>query len=338
MAYGLVGSGTAGASGVGCALMLTRIFGLDNMSVLLVERGESVGTSFKQWPEEMAFISPSFNQQGGTNSFDLNSIMHGTSPAYSLHAEHPTGEQYATYLGALAQAAELNVRLETEVCGLTPLSQPGEGHLGFEVRLQPAGAPAGFGEKPLRARYVIWAAGEFQFPKSAASLNLKGSELCMHNSTVRSWKALPGDDFVIIGGYESGCDAAVNLAAAGKRTTVIASTPFWDVATPDPSTELAPYTAARLRVATGMHSATPPRLLAPLRATSVEKAAEGGGFVVKAMYAAAAEAPKKSPLRVPCGFSGQSGLQQAGSEIELKTPVPPLNWPDDTKSAVLMEG
>ena len=35
--------------------------------------------------------------------------------------------------------------------------------------------------------------------------------------------------------------AAVNLARAGKRATVLASTATWNVQTPDPSTELAPY-------------------------------------------------------------------------------------------------
>ena len=42
-------------------------------------------------------------------------------------------------------------------------------------------------------------------------------------------------------------DAAVNLAKAGKQTTVLGSTATWNVQTPDPSTELAPYTTARLR-------------------------------------------------------------------------------------------
>ena len=55
---------SARASGVGCGLTLTRVFGLSNKSVLLVERGDQVGTPFRQWPKEMAFISPSFNQQG----------------------------------------------------------------------------------------------------------------------------------------------------------------------------------------------------------------------------------------------------------------------------------
>ena len=338
----------AGASGVGCGLMLTRVFGLSNKSVLLVERGDQVGTSFRQWPKEMAFISPSFNQQGWTNSFDLNSVAHGTSPAYSLHAEHPTGTQYAEYLTALSSAAELNVRHNTEVCALTPLASKVDelGTSGFEVRLRPSGG--GGEEKRLRARYVIWAAGEFQFPRGAGAL--PGSELCLHNSQVRSWRELPGDDFVIIGGYESGVDAAVNLAAAGKRSTVVASTPFWEVATPDPSTELAPYTAARLRAATAASCATPPRLLAPLRATAVEAvdAAEGGGFLVRAAWAAAPKLPPKNPLRVPAITEGSGAdavdapppsngelteegwvedspmAPVVGSEIELRTPVPPV--------------
>ena len=61
----------------------------------------------------------------------------------------------------------------------------------------------------------------------------------MHNSSVRSWADLPGDDFVVIGGYESGMDALYNLTMSGKKCTVASSTAFWKVATDDPSTELA---------------------------------------------------------------------------------------------------
>ena len=64
--------------------MLTD-FGLKEDRVALIERGAEVGESFRRWPKEMKFISPSFNQQGWTNSFDLNSVTKGTSPAFSLH-------------------------------------------------------------------------------------------------------------------------------------------------------------------------------------------------------------------------------------------------------------
>merc|ERR1712078_968043 len=97
----------AGASGVGMGLMLSRTFDLDPKRVLIVERGEEAGESFRRWPKEMRFISPSFNNQGWTASFDLNSVAFETSPAYSLGAEHPTGAEYAKYLDGLATQGEL---------------------------------------------------------------------------------------------------------------------------------------------------------------------------------------------------------------------------------------
>ena len=214
----------AGAAGVGCALMLTKTFGLDASRVLLIERGESVGETFRRWPAEMRFISPSFNQQGWTSSFDLNSIAHGTSPAYSLHTEHPSGNEYADYLNALAIAAELRVRTMTEVVsvqaegvkggpplfsvGVSATSKPfHESRIlhskpgvlaGKEKGGKSCCAPRANFEK-LTARYVVWAAGEFQYPADSSS-TVAGAELCMHNSLVRSWANLPGDDFVLIGG------------------------------------------------------------------------------------------------------------------------------------------
>ena len=50
------------------------------------------------------------------------------------------------------------------------------GTSGFEVRLRPAGGGGGE-EKRLRARYVIWAAGEFQFPRGAGALPYGGVSL-----------------------------------------------------------------------------------------------------------------------------------------------------------------
>ena len=94
-----------------------------------------MGESFRQWPAEMRFISPSFNQQGWTKSFDLNSVAYGTSPAFTLHAEHPTGAQYANYLYTLATKAKLNVQCSTEVRAVRPLG----GGEGFEVTVVPAG-------------------------------------------------------------------------------------------------------------------------------------------------------------------------------------------------------
>ena len=123
---------------------------------------------------------------------------------------------------------------------------------------------------PLATRYVVWAAGEFQYPKAPKVIGKQfpGFELCIHNSSVRSSKDITGDNFVVIGGYESGMDAACNFSACGKCCTVVSSTECWSVVTDDPSTELAPHTLHRVRCA--LSSSFPPRLLAPLRVFKVE--------------------------------------------------------------------
>ena len=332
----------AGAAGVGCALMLTKTFGLDPSRVLLVERGEAVGETFRRWPAEMRFISPSFNQQGWTSSFDLNSIAHGTSPAYSLHNEHPSGTEYAHYLSALAGAAKLNVRTQTEVASVeaatgkegAPLFSVGVRSVGGQEatqrRKKKAKTEPAQTTETLTARYVVWAAGEFQYPRSGAG-SIKGAELCVHSSSVRSWAALPGEDYVLIGGYESGADAAVNLAKAGKRSTVLASSASWNVQTPDPSSELAPYTAERLREVTSTGFSPQPALLAPLRVLRVEKAA-AGGFNVIAQWKAAEDLPPQGPMRkllagqAETGDSADTGTPRGavGSELVVHTTQPPV--------------
>ena len=69
----------AGASGLGMGIMLTRTFGLEPERVAIIERGSAVGETFRQWPQEMRFISPSFNQQGWTKWGSLNGArtLHG---------------------------------------------------------------------------------------------------------------------------------------------------------------------------------------------------------------------------------------------------------------------
>ena len=189
----------AGAAGIGMAISLTDVFELDSSRVLVLERGDTVGTSFRMWPEEMKFISPSFNQAGWTNSFDLNSVAHGSSPAYTLHAQHPSGSQYADYLNELAELARVRerVQLQTEVLEIIPFSIDGETDTFFDVHVRVGGA--GGTEQTLRCKKVVWACGEFQYPKETSD-TMGGAELCVHNSRVTSWAGLPGDDFVLIGG------------------------------------------------------------------------------------------------------------------------------------------
>jgi cation diffusion facilitator CzcD-associated flavoprotein CzcO len=338
----------AGAAGIGCALMLTKTFGVDMSRVVLMEQGEHVGQTFRNWPKEMRFISPSFNQQGWTDSFDLNAIANNTSPAYTLHTEHPSGSEYADYLSAIAKTTKLNVQTSTKVVSIKKVSDSKDLPL-FSVKI--AKKPSNKTET-LLVRYVVWAAGEFQYPRASAAKkeqheemksvqedkhddnnkndkgekattrDFPGSELCMHNSEVRSWAELPGDDFVIIGGYESGVDAAVNLSKAGKKCKVLASTPCWSVKTADPSFELAPYTAARLRTVLAKGFSPQPSLFAPLRVVRVVKA-ETGGFRVTAKWKVREEA-SHAPLRNLVNEAPTEPMGQENTNIVMHTQHPPV--------------
>jgi hypothetical protein len=264
----------AGASGVGVGHALLTHFGISRDRMLLLERGSHVGTSFRLWPKEMRFISPSFNQIGWTSSFDLNSIASGTSPAVFTKEEHPTGEQYANYVEAVARDVTLPIRFGVDVTQILPVGKAGQPK--FEVHVQSCTSSheaavqssADSVKTIIRCRFVIWAAGEFQYPKR--SCGFPGAQLCRHNSTVHSWAAHPGKEFIVIGGYESGIDAAVNLASSNRAVTMLASSPCWDETSCDPSSELAPSTRARLkRVMEGQYSSKL-QLFSGMRVTKVE--------------------------------------------------------------------
>ena len=216
----VVGGGAAGI-GVGVALKDADI---DNFVVL--ER-HTVGASFALWPAETRFITPSFP----TNSIgmlDLNSIAIGSSPAHVIGVEHPTGEDYEIYLRAVAKSFELPVHQHTEV-----LEVAKDGDV-FFVKTN--------GED-YRAKHLIWAAGEFQFPRIAG---FEGSHLCQHTVTIPSYSELEGDDFLVIGGYESGVDAAYHLAQLGKRVRVFDEGCPWESESSDPSVALSTYSKERI--------------------------------------------------------------------------------------------
>jgi len=151
-----------------------------------------VGATFDRWPAETRFITPSFP----TNSIgmlDLNSVAIGVSPAFSLEVDHPTGQEYASHLRGVAEFFELPVQEGVDVLCVAKI--------GDEFRVDTAG-------QTLRAKHVIWAAGEFQYPKLTGIL---GIEHCIHTATVRSYEDLSGDDFIVIGGYESS-DPSVSVS------------------------------------------------------------------------------------------------------------------------------
>ena len=214
----------AGAAGVGVAVALKHA-GIENFVVC--ER-HTVGASFASWPAETRFITPSFP----TNSIgmlDLNAIAIKTSPAYSLETEHPTGEEYAMYLRVIAKFFGVPVRENTEVVQIAKIDD------GFRIDTA---------DDTLQARHVIWAAGEFQYPRLDGFV---GSQLCRHTATIPSYKELVGDDFIVIGGYESGVDVAYHLACRGKRVRLLDKKRPWVEESSDPSIALSPFTLERIR-------------------------------------------------------------------------------------------
>jgi len=215
----------AGAAGIGCGVVLKEL-GLERFTVL--DRHQ-VGASFSRWPKEMHLITPSFPSHG-FGLLDLNAVTLKTSPAIAFRQEHVSGKQYAIYLQTVADHFELPIQTEMDVQSVTPLPQGG-----FTLHTSS-------GE--LSTQFVIWAAGEYQYPK----LNpFPGAEHCLHNSQIQSWTELEGDEFIIIGGYESGMDAAANLVAMGKKVGVLDRSNAWVDPDPDPSISLSPYTLQRLK-------------------------------------------------------------------------------------------
>lgn len=256
----------AGAAGIGVGVALSTL----DLDIVILER-EEIGASFRQWPDEMRFITPSFP----SNSFgltDLNSITPGTSPAVVLDREHPSGDEYADYLEAVADYYELPVDIDVEVTDVrTPqdatVSTSGSSipqHTAVDGgrKIQPqrnvtdpetqeAPAPDGFlldtNQCPIHCDFVVWATGQFGSPRRDV---IQGAEYCVHTGAVSSWtdhaSTYDSDEFLIIGGYESGIDAAVGLVEAGCQVRVLDRGEPWSLRGPDPSEVLSPYTRERL--------------------------------------------------------------------------------------------
>jgi len=213
-----------GAAGIGVAVTL-KDAGLENFLVL---EGRRVGSSFAAWPDETRFLTPSF-PTNSVGMLDLNSITIGTSPAFSLEAEHPTGKDYALYLRQVAMVFELPVRENTIVIRVSKIADE------FVIDTD---------EDTLRAKHVIWAGGEYQYPRLKGFV---GSEYCRHTTMVDRYDNLEGDDFIVIGGFESGIDAASHLARRGRNVQLFDRGCPWEETTSDPSVTVSTYSVERMR-------------------------------------------------------------------------------------------
>lgn len=220
----------AGPAGIGCAIALQRA----GVACITIVDRDRVGASFRNWPPHMRFLTPSFY----SNPFqltDLNSVTPSSSPGDFLRNEHPAGEDYAAYLEALASHYQLPVREGVEVTGVRPDDD------GFVLQTS-AGR--------WRARFVIWAAGEFGRPWQGG---IEGGEHGLHNSAISDYDQLPGAEHVIVGGYESGMDSLIMLARRGRIVHLFARGEPWKEDHADPSISLSPHTIGRMREVLAEH-------------------------------------------------------------------------------------
>lgn len=248
----------AGPAGIGCALAL-RACGVENTAIL---DAAGVGASFNAWPRQMTLLTPSFHSNA-FGSTDLNAVTPDTSPADFLHTQHPSGPDYARYLQALVIHYGLEVCAPVRVNRVEPPSAPGG-----EFLLHTSSSP-----KPVRARHVIWTAGEFGTPDDGG---IEGASLCLHNSRVRDWDdiAAPGEKVTLIGGYESGIDAAIHLMEAGREVHLLSKGEPWATDDPDPSRSLSPRTRDRLKHAL-LHAPGSIQFYKNAHIVSVEKSDHG---------------------------------------------------------------
>lgn len=213
----------AGPAGLGIAILLRRL----GVSYTILEK-DTVGSSFKKWPKETRFISPSF-----TGNFfrmpDLNAISPDTSPAFSLLTEHPTGEEYAQYLKTITKFYELHVETNMEV---------------VNVKKEKNSFLIDTNNGQYKSKFLIWAAGEYQYPNKSS---FSGANLCTHYSEIKSFASLKGKKYIVIGGYESGFDSAINLIKIGKRAVVLDGNNYLELVNSDSSYSLSPYTRDRIR-------------------------------------------------------------------------------------------
>ena len=208
----------AGPAGIGIASLLNQTV----IDYIVLEKNE-IGASFSKWPKNMEMITPSF-PSNAFGQIDLNSICESTSPAFSFSKEHLTGDEYSEYLDAVAEHFKINGRTDTEVKKVFKKND------GWLVETN---------KEQFYCNYLIWAAGEFQNPQIK---NIVGSEHCIHSSLIKDPDSINGNDFAIIGGYESGIQIAYNLVKNNKKVTLINPYIIDDKFTSDPSRVLSPFT------------------------------------------------------------------------------------------------
>ncbi len=220
----------AGASGVGFASALES---LKFESYLVIEKGE-IGDSFLNWPKETRLITPSFT----TNGFgfpDINSIAPSTSPAFTFEKEHLSGIEYGEYLRLVAEAYNLKINTNENVVSIEKDNEH------YIIKTD---------KDVYKATYVVMAVGEFG---RANDYDIKGFELGIHYKDIDSFKDFTEEEYVVVGGNESGSDITCNLTSLGKKVTIYTNNFGENERIADPSIALSPITKTKLRNAASLY-------------------------------------------------------------------------------------
>lgn len=213
----------AGPAGIGVASLLRST----DIEFVILEKN-SVGSSFLNWPDYMEMITPSF-PSNAFGQMDLNSIASLTSPAFTCKKEHLSGREYSEYLTRVKDLNQIDIETNTAVKQVKKVDH------GWLIETN---------KGKLICRYLVWAAGEFNNPQNA---EIVGAEQCVHSSTIKDPSSLKADDFIVIGGYESGVQLAIELVKNNKKVTLINPTNIDNDQTSDPSKVLSPYTHNKLK-------------------------------------------------------------------------------------------
>ena len=157
----------ASASGLGVASAL--LSALPDLDLSILEASDDVGSSFSNWPPFTRFISPSF-YSNPFGCLDLNQVTPEDNGVQATQGQrqhqHPTGEEYATYLRYLSNTSQFGgrslrsrVTFESRVTTVEPLDWGRK--TAFRVS-------TGDGMERY-ARYVIYAGGEYGHPYEVSS-------------------------------------------------------------------------------------------------------------------------------------------------------------------------
>ncbi|MFL2070859.1 NAD(P)/FAD-dependent oxidoreductase [Marinilactibacillus psychrotolerans] len=250
----------AGAAGIGTATALKRL-GIEDIQV--IDKGE-IGQSFLDWNTETRFITPSFN----TNGFgfpDYNAITPDTSPGNFIDKEHLSGVDYADYLQQVAEFFQIPVITNETI---------------LKIHKKEDGYLLSSEQNDYETNYLIVALGDVAYPDVNKVI---GSKHGIFYTNLGDYTHLKDSSvYSIIGGNESGFDAAIQLARRGKRSIIYTHTAGIDSESSDPSQSLSLYTKGRYRKYADLitiHSGVKIKEITPFEQSYYLTTDDGTGFM-----------------------------------------------------------